>query len=104
MMNDEIAVEIGMHFELFLVDEMHSKKNYSFQQCEDDVIMKQYLLSSMRKNQKFYDNNLVRNECRNYNEADGTAAALPSLQARPWHFYCRNKPYCRNESQESGLP
>ena len=30
MMNDEIAVENGMHFELFFVDEMYSKKAIHF--------------------------------------------------------------------------
>ena len=66
MMNDEIAVENGMHFELFLVDEIKFQKIYSFQQGEDDVIFEAISSVKHAQNQFFYDNNLVRNERRNY--------------------------------------
>lgn len=49
MMNDEIAVENGMHFELFLVDEINSKKSIHFNRVKMMLFLKQSLLSSMRK-------------------------------------------------------
>jgi hypothetical protein len=45
MMNDEIAVENGMHFELFLVDEINSKKSIHFNRVKMMLFLKQSLLS-----------------------------------------------------------